>query len=197
MIGTAHTWHTFQKIPDRLQIGGRVDGGGGLKVEEGADLNREAPSSPLTKYSYSDEPSKPAPSKPAHSKKLTKKLPQPPPPPPPPKCLRHSQPNPQIPTLISQASRQACVVCDVYWRCSLNRNPEAISIPQNDNGPSNTNQQEESAQMPVKQLTRKHEKAKVYSAQLWEKNCQASNIKYSGKTQIGAHVSNSNPNARI
>ncbi|PLW20286.1 hypothetical protein PCASD_19725 [Puccinia coronata f. sp. avenae] len=78
MIGTAHTWHTFQKIPNRLQISGRVDGGGGLRVEEEADLNREAPSSPLTKYSYSDEPSKPA-----HSKKPTKKLPQPPPPPPP------------------------------------------------------------------------------------------------------------------
>jgi hypothetical protein len=58
-------------------------------------------------------------------------------------------------------------------------------------------QQEESAQMPVKQLTRKQEKEKVYSAQLWEKNCQASNIKYSGKTQIGAHVSNSYLNARI
>ncbi|PLW39120.1 hypothetical protein PCANC_12603 [Puccinia coronata f. sp. avenae] len=153
MIGTAHTWHTFHKIPDRLQISGRVDGGGGLRVEEEEDLNHEAPSSPLTEYSYSDEPSKPAPSKPAHSKKCTKKLPQPPPPPPPPKCLRHSQPNPQIPALISQASRQACVVCDVYWQCSLNHNPEAISIPQNDNGPSNTNQPEESAQTPVKQLT--------------------------------------------
>jgi hypothetical protein len=96
-----------------------------------------------------------------------------------------------------QAAQQACVVCDVYWRCSLNRNPEAISIPKNDTVPSNTNQQEESAQTPVKQLTRKQEKAKVYSAQLQEKNCQASNIKYSGNTQIGAHVSNSNPNARI
>ena len=74
MIGTAHTWHAFQKIPDWLQISGRVDGGGGLRVEEGADLNREAPSSPLTEYSYSDESSKPAPSKPAHSKKRTKKL---------------------------------------------------------------------------------------------------------------------------
>ncbi|PLW33467.1 hypothetical protein PCASD_14394 [Puccinia coronata f. sp. avenae] len=113
MIGTAHTWHTFQKIPNRLQISGRVDGGGGLRVEEEADLNREAPSSPLTKYSYSDEPSKPA-----HSKKRTKKLPQPPPPPPPPKCLRHSQPNTQIPALILQASRQACVVCDVTTRKS-------------------------------------------------------------------------------
>jgi hypothetical protein len=96
-----------------------------------------------------------------------------------------------------QASRQACVVCDVYWRCSLNHNPEAISIPQNDNGPSNTDQPEESAQTPVKQLTRKQEKAKLYSAQLWQKNHQASNIKYSGKTRIRAHVSNSNPNARI
>ncbi|PLW36292.1 hypothetical protein PCASD_15929 [Puccinia coronata f. sp. avenae] len=197
MIGTAHTWHTFQKIPDWLQISGRVEGGGGLRVEEEADLNREAPSSPLTEYSYSGEPSKPAPSKPAHSKKHTKKLPQPPPPPPPPKCLRHSQPNPQIPTLISKASRQACVVCDVYWGCSLNHNPEAISIPQNDDGPSNTNQPEDSAQTPVKQLTRKQEKAKLYSAQLWQKNRQASNIKYSGKTRIRAHVSNSNPNARI
>jgi hypothetical protein len=44
MIVTAYTWHTFQKIPDRLQISGRVDGGGGLRVEEEADLNREAPS---------------------------------------------------------------------------------------------------------------------------------------------------------
>ncbi|PLW19866.1 hypothetical protein PCANC_09241 [Puccinia coronata f. sp. avenae] len=176
MIGTAHTRHTFQKIPDRLQISGRVEGGGGLRVEEEAALNREAPSSPLTKYSYSDEPSKPAPSKPAHSKKRTKKLPQPPPPPPPPKCLPHSQPNPQIPALISQASRQACV---------------------NDDGPSNTNQPEESAQKPVKQLTRKQEKAKLYSAQLRQKNRQASNIEYSGETQIRAHVSNSNPNARI
>jgi hypothetical protein len=82
MIGTAHMWHAFQKIPDRFQISGRVDGGGGLRVEEGADLNHEAPSSPLTRYSSSNEPSKPAPSKPAHSKKCTKKLPQPPPPPP-------------------------------------------------------------------------------------------------------------------
>ena len=104
MIGTAHMWHAFQKIPDWLQISGRVYGGGGLRVEEGEDLNCEAPSSPLTKYSYSDESSKPAPSKPAHSKKCTKKLPQPPPPPPPPNCLHHSQPNPQIPALISQAS---------------------------------------------------------------------------------------------
>jgi hypothetical protein len=96
-----------------------------------------------------------------------------------------------------QAAQQACVVCDVYWQFSLNRNPEAFSIPKNDDVTSNTNQQEESAQTPVKQLTRKQEKSKVYSAQLWEKNCQASNIKYSGKTQIGAHVSNSNPNARI
>ena len=82
MIGTAHMRHTFQKIPERLQISGRVDGGGGLRVEEEADLSHEVPSSPLTKYSYSDEPSKPAPSKAAHSKKRTKKLPQPLPPPP-------------------------------------------------------------------------------------------------------------------
>jgi hypothetical protein len=70
-------WCLDINIPDRLQISGRVDGGGGLRVEEEADLNREAPSSPLTKYSYSDEPSKPA-----CSKKRTKKLPQPPPVPP-------------------------------------------------------------------------------------------------------------------
>ncbi|PLW21367.1 hypothetical protein PCANC_03854 [Puccinia coronata f. sp. avenae] len=61
----------------------------------------------------------------------------------------------------------------------------------------NTDQPEESAQTPVKQLTRKQEKAKLYSAQLWQKNRQASNIKYSGETRIRAHVSNSNPNARI
>jgi hypothetical protein len=113
------------------------------------------------------------------------------------KCLHHSQLNLQIPALILQAAQQACVVCDVYLQCSLNRNPEAFSIPKNDDVPSNTNQQEESAQTPVKHLTRKQEKSKVYSAQLQEKNCQASNIKYSGKTQIGVHVSNSNPNARI
>ncbi|PLW14620.1 hypothetical protein PCANC_02559 [Puccinia coronata f. sp. avenae] len=83
---------------------------------------------------------------------------------------------PRLPALISQASRQACV---------------------NDDGPSNTDQPEESAQTPVKQLTRKQEKAKLYSAQLWQKNRQASNIKYSGETRIRAHVSNSNPNARI
>jgi hypothetical protein len=112
MIGTAHTWHTFQKIPDWLQISDRVDGGGGLRVEEEADLNHEAPSSPLTKYSYSDEPSKPA-----CSKKRTNKLPQPPSAPPPlAKCLHHPQPNPQIAALILQAAQQACVVFVVYWQ---------------------------------------------------------------------------------
>ncbi|PLW54923.1 hypothetical protein PCANC_05898 [Puccinia coronata f. sp. avenae] len=193
MIGTAHTWHTFQKIPDRLQISGRVEGGGGLRVEEEADLNREAPSSPLTKYSYSDEPSKPA-----HSKKRTKKLPQPPPPPPPlPSASLILSPILKYPLSFHRLpDRPVLFVMSIGDALSTTILKQS-QFPQNDDGPSNTNQPEESAQKPVKQLTRKQEKAKLYSAQLRQKNCQASNIKYSGETRIRAHVSNSNPNARI
>ncbi|PLW06162.1 hypothetical protein PCASD_01458 [Puccinia coronata f. sp. avenae] len=109
----------------------------------------------------------------------------------PPTCHQHSHPNPPIPEAVSDADRHSCAICDVYWQIYLNNELQTLQRPEN------TQEEHASAQPPVSQLTKKQEKQQKYNAKQRDKKRQESNIKYSGKTRIRAHVSNSNPNARI
>ncbi|PLW42195.1 hypothetical protein PCASD_05612 [Puccinia coronata f. sp. avenae] len=225
MIGNAHQWHPFQKGSDRLRMTSGVDGCDDEGVEEAVDPDNEGCSSSLSKLSNPSEshaapfktahkpacklarktahPSacnpafkaarKLARSKPAKPKKASKpaKPKSAPCHPPPPICHQKSHPNPPIPEAVSEADRHGCATCDVYWRIDLNNELQTSQKPKN------TQEEHASAQPPVNQLTKKQEKQQKYNAKQQDKKRQASNIKYSGKNQIHAHVSNSNPNSRI
>ncbi|PLW13378.1 hypothetical protein PCASD_19186 [Puccinia coronata f. sp. avenae] len=220
MIGNAHQWHPFQKGSDRLWMTSEVDGCNDKGVEEAADPDGNGCSSSLSELSDASEshktPHKPAckiARKPAHkpARKPARKLARKPAckaarkpaqskpakpktapcAPPPPTCHQHSHPNPPIPEAVSDADHHGCAICDVYWRIYLNNELQTSQRPEN------TQEEHASAQPPVSQLTKKQEKQQKYNAKQRDKKRQESNIKYSGKTRICAHVSNSNPNARI
>ncbi|PLW18564.1 hypothetical protein PCASD_12792 [Puccinia coronata f. sp. avenae] len=220
MIGNAHQWHPFQKGSDRLWMTSGVDECDEKGVEEAADPDGDRCSSSLSELSDASEshktPHKPAcklarkaahkptrkparklackpackaARKPARSKPAKPKTA--PCAPTPPTCHQHSHPNPPIPEAVSDADRHGCAICDVYWRIYLNNELQTSQRPEN------TQEEHASAQPPVSQLTKKQEKQQKYNAKQRDKKRQESNIKYSGETQIRAHVSNSNPNARI
>ncbi|PLW43689.1 hypothetical protein PCASD_08307 [Puccinia coronata f. sp. avenae] len=224
MIGNAHQWHPFQKGSDRLWMTSGVDRCNDEGVEEAADPDGNGCSSSLSKLSDASEsdaapsktPHKPACKlvcKPAHkparkparelarkpackaARKPTQSKPAKPKSAPcaptPPTCHQHSHPNPPIPEVVSDADRHGCAIYDVYWQIYLTNELQTSQRPKN------TQEQNASAQPPVNQLTKKQEKQQKYNAKQRDKKRQESNIKYSGKTQIRAHVSNSNPNARI
>ncbi|PLW15853.1 hypothetical protein PCANC_20553 [Puccinia coronata f. sp. avenae] len=173
-----------------------VDGCDDKGVEEAADPDGNGCSSSLSKLSDASKshktPQKPAcklARKPAH--KPARKPAHCPLCPTPPTCHQHSHPNPPIPEAVSDADCHGCAICDVYWRIYLNNELQTSQSPKN------TQEEHASAQPPVSQLTKKQEKQQKYNAKQRDKKRQESNIKYSGETQIRAHVSNSNPNARI
>ncbi|PLW18734.1 hypothetical protein PCASD_15392 [Puccinia coronata f. sp. avenae] len=190
MIGNAHQWHPFQKGSDRLRMTSGVDGCDDKGVEEAVDPDGKGCSSSLSKLSDPSE-SHAAPSKTAHNPAC--KLACKPAHKPACKPAHQSARNPacKAAQAVSEADRHSCAICDVYWRIDLNNE---LQTPQR---PKNTQEEHASAQPPVNQLTKKQEKQQKYNSKQQDKKRQESNIKYSGETQICAHVSNSNPNARI
>ena len=183
MIGKAHELPAFQKGLGQVQMYSGVSRGVGEGVEEAADGVDRVTSSPLSELSedgfesdtFSDDSLASSAISFAPTKTKRTSCKKPPPPPPPPKCYQHSHPNPEIPTFISESARQACVVCDVYWRCALNTKSQSLLI-HNDK----EEQVEEQSQSPLKPLPQKKAKLNEKKSISRAQHFREANVKHSG-----------------